>query len=431
MALILSGYKYMKLPFSIALLFLSGLYLSGNDKPVNVNLALQTQPSRHVLDSLKAVYGGQSPPCYEYGIATPTRINKLAELAKTGDAQALECLWDELVFSPDSIIYFNPQLAYDVYKIAKINNVGMQFENEEGKLGTIKKCLEAGPFDWAAFRKKYNIPVDTLNDEYFSIWEIARQASLGREFGKPDPQLVLQLVCRGGSRMLDLNTAVSVAYNNWKQQKAVKFEPLDYVKPGAYDDGGYHFVGYIRHLEAEADLNWRVKTLIRSLKNNAGVYLAPAYKIACRFFEARQRGEEPNGGSGADIWAMNSIESQQTRYLDMLQSINRGKLPEPFQGNDSSDIRLNKIYNKVTAYLQKHPVTISGMGGEPDAEGIIEAQKRWLSYRDETAKILAIIKPDEDETSWKNWLTEVRTVQLWEMLNTAKELEKLNTEEPK
>ena len=356
--------------------------------------------------------------CFQTEVPVNVRIRQLTEAAKNGDGHALKCLWDELLYRPDTITYYNPQLAYDVYKAAKSKKSDMLIDNESLKVATIKMCLEAGPLDWDAFLKKYDVEPAFEGNNGFSILEIAREASMGREFGKPDPHLVLQLICRGGDQGINLDPAIYIAYNNWKKNRVDTFEPLNFVYPEAYNGGGYHFFGGVRRVEGDADARWRAVQLAPQLKGDGCTRLEGALNAAVDFFEAKAKGEEGAGGSMFGEEVSGSVMDQRTQYLDLVSSVNSGKLPVPFNGDDSSDTRMRKAYNALITYLQKH--TIMGMMALY-ADGVKEAQKNWNVYRDSTASMFAVINPQADEKHWHNWLAEVRSSQLADALRMAKE----------
>jgi len=350
-------------------------------------------------------------------------IKQLAEAAKNGDGGALDSLWDALFYhnsfnaNNSGLVFYDAQLCYEVYKMAKAKNPALVIDSEATRLATIQRCAEAGNLDVPALINKYHIQLDTMRGyaEIFPTWEIAREVSYGREFGQPDPLLILQLVCQGGSELVNLDPAVDVTYNNWKANKVDTFEPANYVTDQVQND--YRTMGYLSGVENDADYNWRVKTVAPQLKNKAGEQLEPAVSKADKFFYAKAEGEEGLGGSGIGLWIKGSEEDQRNAYLDLIVRTNRDSLPVPFSGDNSSDDRLNKTYKAVLDYLHKHPAD-EGMNVSDD--GVRAAQRLWIPYRDATAKLLHTIRPDVEEGKWKNWLTEVRIAQLNDAVDIAK-----------
>ena len=64
---------------------------------------------------------------------------------------------------------------------------------------------------------------------YYDIWELAEEASKGGRFGKPDPELVFNLVMRGGSVPDEFESAVNEVYHNWKNGIVMQFCICDHV----------------------------------------------------------------------------------------------------------------------------------------------------------------------------------------------------------
>ena len=346
---------------------------------------------------------------YKFVVSKEESIFHFSEAAKMGHAKAVAEVFDALFFRANSLTYAKPELALEIYNLAKSRNPSLTFFNGEDEVSTIKKCIEAGAFDAKAFIKKYEINENELDDGY-GIWELAAEASRGGRFGSPNPKLVLQLVCRGGSVPRELGYAVDTAYINWKANKVFEFNVCDYVGSGS----GLSYCSAKAEEDANKKYLLRINELSSKLKNNAGVLLMNSFSVAGRFIEEKAWKEELHGGSGYAAWTRDSIMQQKTEYLDLIEKINNDIRPDKLKQRNDSDRILNKTYQAVINRLKKKP--ISTFNASIDEEGVRSVQRLWIQYRDTTAKLFAQILPSIDENTWKNWLTEIRTKELKQIL---------------
>jgi len=165
---------------------------------------------------------------YKFIVSEEERIFHFSEAAKMGHAEALEYVLDALFFRSNSLTDTKPELALEIYNLAKSHNPSLTIYDEEHKISTIKKSIEADPFDVDEFIKKYKISKGEISVPY-GIWELAAEASRGGRFVNPNPKLVLQLVSRGGSVPAELMSAIDSVYFNWKKNKVFEFNVCDYV----------------------------------------------------------------------------------------------------------------------------------------------------------------------------------------------------------
>ena len=328
----------------------------------------------------------------------------LLEAARAGKSEAVGYMFEELLLRANSLTKANPALAMQVYNEAlKVDaSLSYDFQNESG---CAKKCIEAGPFDARAFFKKYNIKEESIND-FYGVWELAEEASHGGRFGKPDPKLIFQLVCRGSSVPAEGESAINDTYLSWKENKVPAFNICDYITSGIG-------MGYCAHREAniaEANREKRIGELKSELKNNAAPLLDLAYQKAGAFIESKAGMEEGHGGSGYMAWTLESEISQEDSFVDMIELVNTGKLPPSFPGATNADKKLNEMYRIVLKKLKEQP--IADINSEVNDEGVRNTQRLWIPYRDATAKLLSVIMPRVDIDQWKNWLTNERVWQL-------------------
>jgi hypothetical protein len=165
---------------------------------------------------------------YKYYLNYDERVYHFSEAAKMGHQEALKYILDELFFRADDLNKSNPELAYEIYNIAIKKNPKITDEYIKDNIKTIKKCLEAGPFDKKAFITKYKIKEEEIKYGY-AVWELASKLSKRKGKGKISPKLLLQLVARGGCVPAELKFAVDFAYDNWKKNKVEVFELCDFV----------------------------------------------------------------------------------------------------------------------------------------------------------------------------------------------------------
>ncbi|MDO8845589.1 lysozyme inhibitor LprI family protein [Methylicorpusculum sp.] len=351
---------------------------------------------------------------YKFVVSKEERISHFSAAAKMGHAKALEQVFDALFFRANSLTAAKPELAIEIYNLAKSYNPSLTFFNEEDKVSTIKKCIEAGNFDAKTFIEKYGIEENELNEYDYSIWELAAEASRSGRFGSPNPKVVLQLVCRGGSVPMELGHAVEAAYINWKENKVFEFNVCDYVGSGS----GLSYCSEKAEQEANKEYLLRINELSSKLKNNAGKLLMNSFSVVSRFIEEKAWKEELHGGSGYAAWTRDSIMQQKTDYLDLIETINNDFRPDKLTQRNDSDRILNKTYQTVINRLKKKPITT--FNASIDEEGVRSVQRLWIQYRDTTAKLFAQIVPSINENIWKNWLTEIRTKELKQILNLDK-----------
>ncbi|MCB0369297.1 MAG: sel1 repeat family protein, partial [Bdellovibrionales bacterium] len=169
---------------------------------------------------------------YRYRVPREEGIYHFSEAAKKGHGKALGYALEYLLFRADSLEYADPKGALALYYKAKKANPDLDLYDEENKLRIMKMCAEAGDFDSEAFCKKYDIQPHS-NETLYHVWQIAEEASRGGRFGKPDPELVFQIVIRGGWVPAEVQYAVEETYKNWKNGEVKEFNICDYITSGA------------------------------------------------------------------------------------------------------------------------------------------------------------------------------------------------------
>lgn len=174
---------------------------------------------------------------YKYNLPKEEALAHLRIASEAGHEKALDYYLDEIFFRGNSLRNVNPRKAYQVYLFAKDSNPNIELYNEKEMIRTIKMAMEAGEFDVDEFMETYNISENEIKDgndikDFYSIWELAEEASRGGRFGEPNPKLVLQLISRGGIVPAELMGAVEDAYENWKIGVVKPFNIRDYITSG-------------------------------------------------------------------------------------------------------------------------------------------------------------------------------------------------------
>ena len=169
---------------------------------------------------------------YKFAVTAEESIFHFSEAAKMGHKKSLEYALDALFFRANSLKVANPQKALELYKLHKLatgesHNISTQKEDEVIK--TISMCAEPRGFDAEEFMEKFNVKDEDEAFPFYDIWELAEEASRGGRFGEPNPELVLNLVCRGGAVPAEVESAVSKAYENWKKGVVEEFDICDHI----------------------------------------------------------------------------------------------------------------------------------------------------------------------------------------------------------
>jgi TPR repeat protein len=345
---------------------------------------------------------------YKFNISDEERIYHFSEAAKLGHVEALKYFLDETLFSAESLKNADPQLAFEVYTLAKKKNPSIKLDDEENALNTIKKCNEAGSFDVDGFINKYGLKESDLEGNFgdYSIWELAEEASQTGRFGNPDPKLVLQLICRGSLVPLELMAAVDDTYKNWKENKTMPFRICDYVVSGI----GITYCASLEEESANKEYEMKIRELSSILKNNAGSQLLNAYNIACQFFGAKAAYEEGHDGTDRNAWVLESTIGQKSDYLKLIEKINNAVRFDTLSSNFDWDKELNKTYQFIINELKKEPISL-GFTQITDSD-IRTVQKLWIPYRDISARLFSQIEPSIGVEVWLNWLTKIRNEEL-------------------
>jgi hypothetical protein len=290
-----------------------------------------------------------------------------------------------------------------LYYEAKKANTDLKLHDEENQLRLMKMCVEPKGFDAQKFIEKYGIDDD--EDQYW-VWKLAEEASRGGRFGKPDPELVFNLVIRGGLVPAEFESAVEKTYNNWKKGVVKPFNICDHITSGS----GQAFCASRANVEDEAKRASKLKKLKTQLREDAGQLVDKAYDAADKFIDAKADFEEGHGGTGMAAWALDSKMKQMNEYLELIEKVIKGFKPAPADAFKTADQKLNDKYRQLMNRLNKTDLNQPYWLATPD--NIRSVQRLWIRYRDASARLFSHIDPSVEENVWNSWLTERRIADL-------------------
>jgi hypothetical protein len=152
------------------------------------------------------------------------------EALRKGDMAALRAAIDRVYLKAGGSAG-DPVFALELYETAKKANPQGVMADEVEVVELLKMAVVPEPLDLEAFLKRY----DLSEGEPYFLWKLAEEASAGGRFGKPDPQLVLQLVVRGPGTLGERLSAVRAAHANWIGKSGAVFEHKKHVVPPTRD----------------------------------------------------------------------------------------------------------------------------------------------------------------------------------------------------
>ncbi len=130
------------------------------------------------------------------------------------------------------------------------------------------------------------------------------------------------------------------------------------------------------------------------------------HKSEEEYADAHARGEIDLSGTARAMFQIDAEQSLRDDFLAALQSFEKGDLPKGIT-NDAheADQRLNAAYGKVMQDAEIHKADY----GAVQPEGIRNAERAWLKYRDAWLAFAKLRYPDVDSDSWLALLTTDRT----------------------
>jgi uncharacterized protein YecT (DUF1311 family) len=254
------------------------------------------------------------------------------------------------------------------------------------------------------FLKKYGVEDEDGDYPFYDVWELAEEASRGGRFGKPDPELVFNLVIRGSPVPAEFVSAVEETYKNWKNGTVKEFNICEHIT----SSWGITLCTWRKDAEEEKDRERKLSYLYDRLPEEFGPLLRDAYDSAVEFIGEKTSYEEGHGGTGMVAWIKQSEMEQKNEYLELVAQVREGFMPDTTKPFHEADQKLNKTYKEIMQKIK----TRDHDPGKPQFSEVKRVQRLWIPYRDTSSRLFAAINPNSDEYMWKSWLTEMRTAEL-------------------
>lgn len=140
-------------------------------------------------------------------------------------------------------------------------------------------------------------------------------------------------------------------------------------------------------------------------------------KAADVFFEARVQGEVDASGTARGAFIVGERQALENGLLESVQAFERGQLPQASTDDlAQADRRLNETYAAARqAATFEDAQAMFGPLGSISPEGIRDAERAWIKYRDAWVKFGAARYPSVAPNAWNHWLTVQREKQLREL----------------
>lgn len=130
------------------------------------------------------------------------------------------------------------------------------------------------------------------------------------------------------------------------------------------------------------------------------------HKLEEEYADAHARGEIDLSGTARAMYEIDAEQSLREDFLAALQSFEEGDLPKSTADDaHKDDMRLNAAYSKAMQDAESHKADY----GAVQPEGIRNAERAWLKYRDAWLAFAKLRYPDVPRDSWLALLTTDRT----------------------
>ena len=357
-------------------------------------------------------------------LSTPheAEVQRYETPARAGDLNALSYHLDALVFRANNVIEADPQRAYTfLSKLLEERRLTPQRNESEylwrwydEALESLRMAAEAGPFDGQAFLTRHGLDKGDAPLDIYEVWEWAEQASRGA-FGEPDPDLIFQLVIRGGMVPSEWVLAVRDVYPKWKAGETFEFDLCRYVGSGM----GVGYCNHRRELKQDREVRQRLDRIALMLPPSQSHLPSEAYGAAITFFRLKAKHEE--GHTGAGIWRARhregSVMRHKDRFMEWLEARTDLLLPA-----DPPD--LHQVDAKIQAILEELLGAIEADDYWPEYygiswDGIQEAQEAWHKMRRLTLRLLYAMGGQEFAGQWQAELYAERLKNLQSTLSVA------------
>jgi uncharacterized protein YecT (DUF1311 family) len=123
------------------------------------------------------------------------------------------------------------------------------------------------------------------------------------------------------------------------------------------------------------------------------------------YSKAHARGEIDLSGSGRAVWEFDAEWLLRERFVSALNAVEKGQLPRGTAADfASADTALNRTYKKAISIAEAGK---SGYGAV-QPEGVRDAERAWLIYRDAWIAFAKLRYPTRDPNAWLTLLTNDR-----------------------
>jgi uncharacterized protein YecT (DUF1311 family) len=130
-------------------------------------------------------------------------------------------------------------------------------------------------------------------------------------------------------------------------------------------------------------------------------------KMEEAYAHAHARGEIDLSGTARAMYQVDAEDTLRDDFLAALQSFEMGNLPKSTaSAAHEADVRLNAAYSKVMQDAEIHKADL----GAVQQEGIRNAERAWLKYRDAWLAFAKLRYPAVPSESWLALLTTDRTL---------------------
>ena len=226
----------------------------------------------------------------------------------------------------------------------------------------------------------------------------------------------------GAKRDLDLATHLACQIDGAPAERDGRVRHLAELKAKGWKGSGFDYcdditsglaMGYCEEHAArlaDAARETGFGRVAAGLSPDARRALAGLRKSHDAFAEAHSSGELDLSGTARAAFSIAAEQRLKGEFLDMLQRLGGGRAPAYSHAQYlADDARLNAVYRKRLAGIAPD----SGPGGVTK-EGVRDAQRAWIRYRDAFIAFAAVAYPKASRDSLAAWITEKRISMLSE-----------------
>ncbi len=259
---------------------------------------------------------------------------------------------------------------------------------------------------------------------------LERQAGDETVFGGSATLLTLYANGQGVERDFDLARRFACEAGGAPAEVEGRLEHLQAMQDSGDEDGRFDFCdditsGYMtgfcadrdaRKSAAARDEKWQALLATWSAADRAA--WARLQTAAQAFFEARVEGEVDTSGTARGAFIVGEREALAEQLFDNVAAFERGELPDGTTDDlQAADAQLNTSYAVARkAAAPDNADDIFGPLGSISPDGIRDAERAWIKYRDAWVVFGAQRYPDVAAEAWLTYFTRERDKQLRELV---------------